>query len=729
MSMGRISNQRGEACPRTLPAWPVVRMAMIAVLAGLAAGCGGGSSPNPANNVAQVTVIPASASLVAGDVLSLLSSAVNSSGVTVQAPITYSSSNTKVATVSPAGLVCGGVWDSTFVICNGTDASGNPVSGSATITATAQGVSSGPVTVAVHPSVTAVSVDPGPATGCFSNDQTHQFKAHAFHNGVEITNLVGDFFWSVSDTTVASIDANGLATARLGGLTQVVATIGSTTSPSTSFRSCLPVDIILHIAGDPANKFNFSATLNTTDTKTVTVQVDTIDENGVATPAVALPIFSNNPIVAPVGGTTVTGQSPGAAGLQAVCAPPNCGNGLNTPLYSNVFNVTVSGTSPNTTTVYAASFFPPPTGSIMPVVPIDISKSPPTVGAQIALPGVPNSMVFDRLGARAFLGTNAGLVALETASNRANLVSATALGKVLAVSPDGFKVIVSNGAKDPATGNVIETNTANQRVWVVDVNANTITAFVAPGAVAATFDEDGFRAYIVADNGNFYVFSPFRTFKTSTLIGGGASTDATTLASGPFTYVANAAGLEVLSTCNALQQPVANNPPTNSSTIQLVGAVKNADQIFAVDSSGVNVEKVTVTAPAPPVSITAANCQPNVSYSNTFVDFGAGPFTARQLLVAPDGAHAAVLPAGINKIFTVLNGDTPGTATLHSGGTEALSGGMTPDGNGIWVGVAGSNSVDFINLKTNTDDIQVPVSFKHFDGSPAPPGLVAIKPK
>jgi len=365
----------------------------------------------------------------------------------------------------------------------------------------------------------------------------------------------------------------------------------------------------------------------------------------------------------------------------------------------------------------------------MPLVPIDISKSPPAVGAQIPLPGVPNSIVFDRLGTKAYLGTNAGLVALDTATNVATLVTATPLGKVLAVSADGSRIIVSNGAKDPATGNPIEPNTANQRVWVVNVAANNITAFIAPGAVSATFDEDGFRAYIVADNGNFYVFSPLQTFQTRTISGGGASTGVTTLASGPFAYVANAAGLEVLSTCNALQQPAANNPPTNSSTIQLVGAAKSVDQIFAMDSSGVNVEKVTVTAPTPPVNITPANCAPSVAYSNTFVDFGAGPFTARQLVVAPNGVHAAVLPAGINKVFTVSNGTTAGAATLHTGGTEALSGGMTPDGNGIWVGVAGSNTVDFINLNTNSDDIQVPVSFQHFDGSPAPPGLVVIKPK
>jgi hypothetical protein len=54
---------------------------------------------------------------------------------------------------------------------------------------------------------------------------------------------------------------------------------------------------------------------------------------------------------------------------------------------------------------------------------------------------------------------------------------------------------------------------------------------------------------------------------------------------------------------------------------------------------------------------------------------------------------------------------------------------MTPDGVSLWIGVAGTNSVDRINLANNIDDIQVPMSFKKSDGTPAPPNLVVIKPK
>ncbi len=683
-------------------------------------GCYGGSSTKTNNVVAHVTVSPTSLSLVAGQVSSISATAVNSSNATVAATITFNSSNTRLATISPTGMVCGGVWDSLFVVCNGNDALGNPVSGSATITATAGGVTSGPASLSVHPSVTSVSVDPPPA-GCSSIAQTHQFVAHAFHNGTEITSQVGTITWSVSDGTVAGVDANGLATARVSGLAGVIASVGQTTSPAVFFKTCMPVQITLHLSGDTAGPTE-SATLNVTDTKLLLA--DMVDENGVFVSPAPITTFSNNATSVTISGGTITAQSPGGAGIQAACTPPTCGNGLNTPVYSNVFSVSVNGISPITTTVYAASTFPPPINTAIPLIPIDISQTPPVVGAAIPLPGTPNSMVFDRTGARAFLGTAVGLVALDTTANTISVVAPNALGKVLAVSPDGNKVIVSNAANDPSTGTPIEPNLSNQRVFVFDRAANTLTTFVAAGAVAAAYDDDSFHAYIVA-NGNVYVFSPLQTFLTTSV--SGASIDATPLASGPFVYIANSGALKAIATCNNTLQGT--QPTINSSTVQLVGSVKNANQIVAVEATGVDVETVAVTPLAPPLVLTSANCAPNVSYSNQFVDFGQGAFTANQLLVSPDGVHMAVLPAGINKIFTVLNGNNAGVAQLPAGATQAVGGSMTPDGNTIWVGGAGTNSVDRVNLRNNVDDVHLPMTFKKSDGSPAPPNLVVIKPK
>jgi hypothetical protein len=703
------------------PRYPsLTGIALIALLVSWTAGCGGSKSVN--NAVAAVTVSPATLSMVAGQVVTLSASAVNSDNTAVSTTFTFNSTNTSIATISPQGNVCAGVWDSAFVVCNGLDAQNNPISGTAIVTVTAAGVTSGPVSVSVHPSITSVSVEPV-TQSCFSIAQTHQFAAHAFHNGTEITSQIGNFNWSSSSASVASVDANGLASARVPGITGVVASVGATTSPAVFFKTCMPVHIELHVNGDPAGVPTEAITMNLADTKVI--QADMVDELGAVTPNAPVTILSNNTTVATLIGTTVTAQSPGGAGLQAVCAPPACGIGINTPIYSNLFSIFVAGTSPNTTTVYATSTFPNVPGTSITMIPIDTSKTPPVAGSPIFLPGFPNSMLFDHAGTTGFIGTSNGLASLNTATNAVTLVSPIPIGKVLAVSADGSQVIISNAAIDSSTGNPIDPFPSEQRIWLFDKNNNTITTFILTGAVAANFDDDGFRAYVAASNGNVYVISSLLSPQTLPI--GGVSTDVTQLPSGPFVYVANSAGLQAIATCNNAIQST--TPPTHSTNIQFVQSVRDTNNFVAVDSPGIDFESANAANLAPPTTITPANCPGIITYSNNFFDFGVGAFTANQLLVGSAGTHIAVLPAGINKVLTLLNENTVGSVPLPAGATEALSGGMTPDGATLWVGVAGTNTVDRINLNTNADEVQIPTTFKKADGSPAPPNLVVIRPK
>ncbi|HEY2362805.1 MAG TPA: hypothetical protein VGK36_16910 [Candidatus Angelobacter sp.] len=703
------------------PRYPsLTGIALIALMVSWTAGCGGSKSVN--NAVAAVTVSPATLSMVAGQVVTLSASAVNSDNTAVSTTFTFNSTNTSIATISPQGNVCAGVWDSAFVVCNGLDAQNNPISGTAIVTVTAAGVTSGPVSVAVHPSITSVSVEPV-TQSCFSIAQTHQFVAHAFHNGTEITSQIGDFNWSSSAASVASVDPNGLASARVPGITGVVASVGATTSPAVFFKTCMPVHIELHVNGDPAGVPTEAITMNLADTKVI--QADMVDELGAVTPNAPVTILSNNTTVATLIGTTVTAQSPGGAGLQSVCAPPACGIGINTPIYSNLFSIFVAGTSPNTTTVYATSTFPNVPGTSITMIPIDTSKTPPVAGSPIFLPGFPNSMLFDRAGTTGFIGTSNGLASLNTATNAVTLVSPIPIGKVLAVSADGSQVIISNAAIDSSTGNPIDPFPSEQRIWLFDKNNNTITTFILTGAVAANFDDDGFRAYVAASNGNVYVISSLLSPQTLPI--GGVSTDVTQLPSGPFVYVANSAGLQAIATCNNVIQST--TPPIHSTNIQFVQSVRDTNNFVAVDSPGIDFESANAANLSPPTTITPANCPGIITYSNNFFDFGVGTFTANQLLVGSAGTHIAVLPAGINKVLTLLNENTVGSVPLPAGATEALSGGMTPDGATLWVGVAGTNTVDRINLNTNADEVQIPTAFKKADGSPAPPNLVVIRPK
>src|SRR5260221_14292881 len=99
---------------------------------------------------------------------------------------------------------------------------------------------------------------------------------------------------------------------------------------------------------------------------------------------------------------------------------------------TSVSIVLLNDSTPNTTSVLAASAFPPPINTAIPLVPIDISKSPPVAGAAIPLPGTPNSIVFDRTGARAYIGTAVGLAVLDASANTVSLAASVAVGKVLA---------------------------------------------------------------------------------------------------------------------------------------------------------------------------------------------------------------------------------------------------------------------------------------------------------
>src|SRR5262249_43568805 len=223
-------------------------------------------------------------------------------------------------------------------------------------------------------------------------------------------------------------------------------------------------------------------------------------------------IVSNNSQIAQLSGVTLTAESPGGASLIAACVPPGCGAGLDIPIpiYSNIFSVMVTGSTP-ATTVYATSSFAPPSGTTPTLIPIDTSKSPIVAGTAINLPGTPNSLVFAPNGAKGYMGTSGGIAVLDTGTNTVSAIDPF-VGKVLAVSPDGNTVILSNAALDPSTGNPIQPDVPSQRL-VILIGGNSLQKLVLPGAIAASFTGDSSKAYIAvhssnpADEGRFYVFS------------------------------------------------------------------------------------------------------------------------------------------------------------------------------------------------------------------------------
>jgi len=81
---------------------------------------------------------------------------------------------------------------------------------------------------------------------------------------------------------------------------------------------------------------------------------------------------------------------------------------------------------------------------------------------------------------------------------------------------------------------------------------------------------------------------------------------------------------------------------------------------------------------------------------------------------------------GQPQVLVGIPGAGPGLIPLAAGGTEAVSGDMTLDGNTLWVGVAGTNTVHRINLGNSTDDLQIQLNL---NGTNAVPDIVAVRPK
>ena len=251
--------------------------------------------------VATVTVSPASVSLQMGQSSQLTATPkdANGSPLTGRA-ITWSSSNTAIATVSGTGLVTG-------------VAGGGPV----TITATSEGQSgSASVTVTTVP-VASVTVTPPSAS--VQVGQTVQLTATLKDaNGNILTGRT--VTWSSNQTTVATVNATGRVTARAAGSATITAT--SEGQSGTSSITVTPVPVASVTVTPASASVAVGATVQLTATPK--------DANGNPLTGRVITWSSSNTAIATVSGSglvtgvaaggpvTITATSEGRSGSAAV---------------------------------------------------------------------------------------------------------------------------------------------------------------------------------------------------------------------------------------------------------------------------------------------------------------------------------------------------------------------------------------------------------------------------
>jgi hypothetical protein len=744
-------------------------------------GCGSSVRPTPGFGVpAVIRLAPTpTASIDLGGTLQFSASALSGSKTVLTTTFSYSTSNPNIVSIANNGLACAGTWDSvaTPVVCTPGGV------GKATITASSSGVVSAPTTVYVHQPIAQINVSaipiltpplpfptafPFPSGYCYTalagstiTAPSQSYDAQALaddvsgHPTVDITSSVGPFSWSASQPAVATLTPlnsfgipNGQVqvTAHTPGMTQISASIADATSAPVSFTTC-PVQSI-SLAVNVTGGTTISASKGTSSSAAATV----IDIAGNLI-APTLTWSSSNTAVANVsssGGIT----SPGAGGatITASCIAPNCNINLSPPqpIYPEIpISATYTSTTSTPFSVYAASTNQTCATNVNCVsFLVPISGSPPVVGNGAQLPNVPNSMLFAPAGGTVYMGSQKELMAVAVSANPPTIApSPTVTGNVLAASPDGKKLIVS------------DTVSPVKQVFIFDTAASTSTSFVISGpttvsaTTAAAFSPDSLKAFIVAatvapNSGGqnvvtttLYVYSTQSGFQAVQLASGTPAPppplEVSFLANGMFGYLAGGTfGTSYLATCDDPSQPLSTQVGNVAGAISFIrplpdgsGFVGLALPDFAFIKASINgmpLSTGTSGCPAPLGGLSVANAVSTVP--------GAGTSTPIAFFLSSDGqkTYTVVQNSGTILVYDLTSG-LPSTLSLV-GNPNPLSAALAPDGQTLYVG-ADDGKVHFVNTVSGGDVYQVNVPSSSLctitTGGQQPtclPDLLAVKP-
>jgi hypothetical protein len=737
-------------------------------------GCGGSSSTPGTPVPTIITVSPSVGSLDVGATLSFTASALTASKAPVNAPITFQSSNPAVLSMLTiassggiaAGLACAGSWDAGGQICT------PGAAGVTQVTATSEGVTSAPITVYVHPHIDKIMVVPqGTPPACLSAapglGQNFVFRASALSGTQDISAMVGPFTWTAVTPAVVQLTAqsvngvlNGLVTAvpKTPGVTQIFASIANTTSVPFDFTTCPVQSISLSVNGTGGTTITAAKGASST----ITAVVRDTTGNGVTVP---LAWTSSNPTVASVSTAgAVSSLLPGGTTITASCTPPSCNIGFvpMQPVYAlQPVKASYTGTNSTAHSAYATSTGCGTTGNCEAVL-LPVTGSPAALGNGVALPDIPNSFVFNVAGTKAYLGSETGLMTFDPAATSSSVTNNPSItGKVLAISPKGDKVIVS------------DTQSPINKLFILDTTNNTPVSLLIKGATAAAFSADGLKAFIVATNpaattpctGNgdctLYVYSAQAPLQTIDLTDPslGPATDVAFLGSGDFGYLARGSGASFLATCDDPGDPA---HPLPSQVIPVTGPASIVrplpDGHTLLNLAPPNVSTISASIVASPVAPAILGCPvpytlsfpppsdphgtgftgtgflTNSSTMNPASSLGQGTFTPAAVLVSSDGQKAFILVPNVLNV-TVLDIPSLSVSSLPLNGNSApIAGSLASDGQTLYV-TTSDNTLHIVNLVAGGDLEQIALPSSSLcvlttggSVSSCKPDLLAVRP-
>ena len=708
-----------------------------------------------------------------------------------------------IADVEPTnGRLCAGTWNRNtgggipdFTTCNPTNKSGTVY-----VVVSGDGASSNPLPIFVHPVVTSVvlgplstdcihdpatncspaafntqtiscTVDPGtgccttPVTtaaafastnSCQSQNTTGQLAARVYQNASptlanNISCKVGHLSYVAQTASVVTIDQNGVATAQQPGSTVITANISNAGSSAGFFSTCPPTSIALSVPGI-AGSSSSSVVVNPNNIQPITSVAK--DKNGTILTGLSLEFESTTPTTIPAAAAagTVTPTFPGAAAITAVCQPPSCnpspfnqigllGNGK--AVTSNPVTVTAPGT--NSTNLYIAS-----TNSLY-VVPVDFTQ--PQIGAPVRLPYQPNSMVISDDGSTIYMGSTYEIMTFSAISNGLTNQDPTVTGSVLAVSPDGSTLVITDPIRQfvylyNATGGAAAIQTQFGGVGThAAFSPDSQTVFITLGDYNAATG-------VTTPNNQLLVHSQFTGWHSTT------SSQATTDVATGVPYVGAFFGgnpATARSYCPVTTTTTTGGQATTSSTTTNVfypdaGVIGPTIDRIATTNDGLHVLGATTslfTDLAIPSGLPNGNCPladaTPVKFTTNVVFSGALPGVTATAITGvfptSDSKTAFVTYTGTGGVVPTYTPQATGAGTL---GSIALSkalgtpvapvaGVVSADNQTFYAGTSGDNAVHLITLQADGSykDVTKPIAPKlpDLNGNLVAPNLLVQKPR
>jgi hypothetical protein len=569
------------------------------------------------------------------------------------------------------------------------------------------------------------SLQPYTPNACFSSGQTTQLSARIFAGSgssqANISCLAGHLQYTAegagssgSTSSVVTIDPNSsIATANQPGSVLVSANVSNAAGSAGFFSTCPPQSITLSSPGTSANPIVVNQ--NTPQPLVATA----VDTKGNPLTGLSLQFVSTAPETIP-GASPITPGLAGSASIFAICEPPTCnsspynqiglfGNGK--PVISNPVNVTSPGT--NSTVLYMAS-----TQSRY-IVAQDFTRTGPS--APLLLPFTPNSMVITTDGSTIYLGSSTALMVLNAVSSLAiTRADTTAPGNVLAVSPDGSLVVIS----DPA-----------RQVITLESSSGSVVSTYGGVGTHAQFTPDSQSVYIAAGN-QILVYSTFTGWTSIT-----PSTPVTDVAVTTPSVGAYFAGsvttarsyCPVTTSSGPTFYPLADSQPTITDRIAATRNVTLGEHILgATTASGPVLSDLTVKIPTGACPANSGMTFTSTLSTSVLSQISASSITG--MWPSPDSTIAFITYNGTGGVIPAYAPASSGPGQLSyvklsGSATAPLSGVVTSDNSTFYTGTAGDNLVHVINRTTLTDTSTLAPNLTGAAGGAVPVDLLVQKPR